>query len=269
MFPEAFEATANRIVMPWNALGIAEESTLREFGDEPLTDRPAPIGEVHNALSLFALSFLLWEYPSRIGQVNVPGFNGQQFLGPGPSFPGNDQHVAKPLIGGEIGHLLIEVQGNDELSSASSGQIEVGNRARINVAHFHCPVESAFDGPGAPAFMTAGAVHGIQPVLNVEWSELVDIQPARDGRNEPLEAVTIELVRSRRPVALGPVEKQVTDSVNRVSSDPRWPGLAHQIVVTSEHRFAIRTEIDLTAVEGQVPDTARLAVPRLGKLRHG
>ena len=66
-----------------------------------------------------------------------------------------------------------------------------------------------------------------------------------------------------------PIEKRINDNSHQIGSWSRpnnW--LLHELVVASKRLISVSTEIDLLAVQLDVPEPAILTKERLRKMRH-
>ena len=70
------------------------------------------------------------------------------------------------------------------------------------------------------------------------------------------------------PMLRAPIEKRINDDRHQIGSRDRCNArLLHELVVASKRLISVRTEIDLLAVQLDVPEPAILTKERLRKMR--
>ena len=94
----------------------------------------------------------------------------------------------------------------------------------------------------------------------------LDRQVAGDRAGEGLEVVAVPVVGPRGAVLLAPVEERVEDRDHGVAGRPvaAGRGRRHQVVIAAERLVAVGAEVDLAAVELDVPEPARARKNGLG-----
>lgn len=110
---------------------------------------------------------------------------------------------------------------------------------------------------------------GVGPPLGVVRLEVGGREPGRVGQrgDEPLEVPAVAGVGAGGPVGLAPVEEPVHQAGDGGRLNGRRGG--HELVLPPEGGGAVAAEVDLPAVDLDVPQVAAQAVERLREVGHG
>ena len=114
-----------------------------------------------------------------------------------------------------------------------------------------------------------GGPEAIDPLLDVDRLQPLDREVAGDRAGERLEVVAVPVVGPRGAVLLAPVEERVEDREHGVAGrQSRLISAArHQVVIAAERLVAVGAEVDLAAVDLDVPEPTRGAEERLEIVR--
>jgi len=77
----------------------------------------------------------------------------------------------------------------------------------------------------------------------------------RVSQNESLQAIAIPLIRLGSPVLLNPFQIRIDDAGEHFRRNRLLPWSGHQLMVLPKRFLPVRTEIDLFAVDLDVPET--------------
>ncbi len=198
----------------------------------------------------------LREDPPLVGRIHMPRFDAQRFLRPASGFPSDDEQFVEMLIrdSSEDGSVLSS--RDHDFAVFRRWHFHLGDRIPIEVSLPDRPTQASLDAADVVAagrdrqFVT---VHPLLHVVRLEFGDLqIGVLPSQS-----LQPVTIPLEGIGRAVLLSPVQVDVDRTDERLeahrSNRLRLPPASHHLVVAIEGGIAVGTEIDLTAVDLDVP----------------
>ena len=169
----------------------------------------------------------------------------------------------------QLQQLVVLLWSDDLLALAGLGLFHMGDWGTVNMTHFYGPVQRPLDGQHAPALHAiVPAAVAVSPLLDVEGPQLGDGQIRLHGLHKTLDSFLVPIVGARRAVLLAPIEESVTNDDECPDRRRNGSRLGHQLMVSRKCGLLVGAEIDLPAGNLNVPDAARRAEKRLGKLWH-
>jgi hypothetical protein len=108
---------------------------------QPSGNLERTVGQVDDPVGPLALGLFGREYPAAALDIDVPGLDGEDLLGPAAGLPADDKQVPELLILDLAEDPGVLLGRDDYIPPAGSGLLNVVDRAGVDQAHLRRPVE--------------------------------------------------------------------------------------------------------------------------------